>query len=447
MPIKRLTLCIAGTVLLIQGTHGQEPDDIFELEAFVVYEGLIDVVDGFTGEPYHESNAVVDGFREEFNNILLAYHRRLVVDEYRYLKSRIESSEAFAKDLDALAQRFGVNGFELPDDYLTRDRSMLARLLRDPFFKIESLVVWDLERLERMQPVRPSSKYGRDIRFNREAEKWERRITTQWEVSFQRRRQDGGISNIRVLRDQGLNLETNKGFHFCPPGLPPQVPPQAFKDVILTYPVFIHSREPAAQQVERLKNAFVINLSHIYDPFSWTVRRNVRNRGGFSGQLLERVEAAKLPVSDRDWFNPVLAQLLSDVITISHYGVEEIYDYAMLGKIPVNKNRLGEGLDLLNWNPGESRSVPYDPEQVYPVRVGFDSPREARFIVLDAYRRYGDAFLDRILEKLSSAEEPVSGREIVREALSESSGAPADAYIRAATKVQLAELERFRHEL
>jgi hypothetical protein len=421
---------------------------VIELEAFVVYEGLIDVIDGFTGEPYHESNRVVDSFREEFNNILLAYHKRLLQNELKALTEHVERDKAFVSALSELAETFGVSGFSIDEkEILTRDKSMLARLARDPFFKIEQLVVWDLDQLARYSGGKPRSKYAEDIRYNENLERWERRVTTEWKVNYSTPQRGGGYREVNVTKYQGLNLETNRGYHFCPPGVPANVPPYAFRDVILNYPIFINSKEPYQQQVERLQNEFVINLSHIYDPFSWAFRSNIRYRGTFFKQLLERVQSNRLPISDREWFDVVFTRLLCDVTTIKRHGAWETYDFEMLLKVPVNKNRLGDGLDLLNWNPGENREVSYNPTQQWPVQIDFDSARHARFILVDAYRRYEERFMTALRERLASVEGKVSGKELIKEVLADVSGVSADAYIRAATKAQKAELEKYRHQL
>src|SRR5210317_287626 len=72
---------------------------VIELEPFVVYEGLIDVVDGFTEEDYHQSNSVVDGFQETFNKILLGYHRKLLNEEYKHMVKSLEAGKEFSADL------------------------------------------------------------------------------------------------------------------------------------------------------------------------------------------------------------------------------------------------------------------------------------------------------------------------------------------------------------
>ena len=41
-------------------------------------------------------------------------------------------------------------------------------------------------KLERYKDRLPHSKYAKDIRYNAEADTWERRITTRWDVFFVR---------------------------------------------------------------------------------------------------------------------------------------------------------------------------------------------------------------------------------------------------------------------
>lgn len=440
-----LAACIPGHPLL---PAEEMVSGIIELEAFVVYEGLIDVIDGFTGEPYHEDNPVVEGFREEFNNILLAYHKQLLRNELHALMEHVERDKLFVGALSELAATFEVKGFSInEEELLSRDKSMLARLAKDPFFKIKKLVVWDIDKLARYRGGKPQSDFARDISFNEELGRWERRILTEWRVHYGTPTRDGGYRQVDVTRHQGLNLETNRGYHFCPPGIPADIPPHAFKDVVFNYPIFIDSKEPASGQIERLQNEFIINLSHIYDPFSWTVRSNIRYRGTFYQQLLPLIEERKFPVSDRDWFETVLTRLLCDITSMKLHGAMETYDFAMLNKVPVNKNRLGEGLDLLNWNEGEDRAVPYNPDSQYPIRIDFESARHARFILIDAYRRYEDRFINLLRDRLITVEEKVSGKELLKEVLADVSGVTAEVYIRAATKAQEAELERFRYKM
>jgi hypothetical protein len=420
--------------------------DVIALQPFVVYEGFIGVIDGFTGETYHEYNPVVEGFRENFNRILLGYHRRLLTEELGHMERQLRLEKAFGKDLAALADSFGMRGFQINEDSLLRiERAIMGRLLEDPFFKIEALVVWDLDRLRRAGRRGNWSQYARDIRINEETGEWERRITTTWKAGFAVPERNGSRGWYEVTKLQGLNLETNRGYHFIDRGLTGRIVPGAFRDVKLTYPILVNAEEPAPAQVARLQEAFLKNLAYIYDPFSWAWRRNMRFRGGFVQQFQRHVRSARLQVSDRDWFDPVLASFLNDLVTIQHHGINEIYDLEMLRKVPVNANILGEGLDLLNWNAGEARQVPYDPGHQLSARVHFNNPAGARFILLDAYRRYPGTFVEALRSNLLGLEKKVSGKDLVRRTIEEVSGMPADVYIQKAARVQEAELERFRH--
>lgn len=416
---------------------------VFELPDFVVYAGVIDVIDGFTGKPYPVGNPVVDGFRADFNKLLKGYHGRILVEEDRHLFARLKESEAYEAEMVALADSFGVTGYAVDHRrQLQIERAIFGRLLKDPFFKIKSLVVWDLDRLKKLEPSRPDSSYASDIRYNAEAGRWERRVTTRWKVDYL----VGGGRWHRVLKEQGLNLDTNKGYHFVDQGLTGKVTPSAFSDVILSYPIFINSEEGSEIQIKRLQETFIINLMSIYDPFSWGWRRNERYRTGVVNRVANLVEQSRFRVSDRDWFDRVLAHFLHDVVTVRLQGVNEVYSFAMLQKAPVNRNILGQGLDLLNWNDGENRSVDYDPEYQGQVRLNFDQVEGARFILLDAYRRYGDSLVVVLRNKLASLDSKMSGKDLIKEVIAELSGVSADAYIKAAARAQRAELEKFRYE-
>ncbi|NDV61593.1 hypothetical protein G0Q06_03940 [Puniceicoccales bacterium CK1056] len=439
-------------VLLVVATAGlqaaKDPDyvdpSVFELEAFVVYAGTIDVIDGFTGEPFNEDNPVVTAFREEFNQLLEGYHWTLLRSESEFMKMRIKLDTEFATDLEELAESFGIEGFERDKaKHLKIERAIFQRLMRDPFFRIEALIVWDLDKLKRMDGRHPTSEYAKDIRFNPDRGRWERRVTTRWEVGYRQ----GETDWRTVVKEQGLNLDTNKGYHFINQPLNLWVTPQAFDEVKLTYPIFFNSEEATDLQVQRLKSTFLTNLTSIYDPFSWLMRRNVRFRGGFQGQLIKAVQRNRIRVSDREWFDRVLANFLNDVITIKYRGVNEIYDLAMLQKVPVNRNVLGQGLDLLNWNPGEERSLNYDPTKQGPVNVNFNQAEGARFILLDAYRRHPDRLIEVFREKLNNLKKRVSGKELVKEVLQEATGYPVELYIEKASEVQEQLLEQFRYKL
>lgn len=424
---------------------------VIQMAPFVVYEGLIDVIDGFSEEDYHGGHAVVEGFRETFNQLLLGYHRKLLLNEYEFMVSRLKVGRAFVDDLNALSGTFGIKPFEvnLPNSFV-RERAVTRRLIRDPFFIIDALVVWDLDQLENYKDKKLYSKYAKDIRYNDELGKWERRITTKWEVNYVKANGRNFHYNAKF---QGLNLDTNRGYHLTDGGLGPDVVSTGFKKVKLTYPIFINYTEPVEVQIQRLQQTYVRNLYEIYDPYSWIARRQARFRLGtkFRGQFREEVNRANFRMKDAGWFNSVLTAFLTDVTTIKHEGVREIYDLEMYTKLACKTNLLGVGVDLLNWNEGEDRSLPYDPTVIRKPNVKFNNANGARFILLDAYRRYGNRVVEVLREKtlrqLDRKAPMVSGKELVKSVLEEVSGAPANAYIKAAEKAQLAELNKFAYKL
>jgi hypothetical protein len=426
------------------GLWAEEEPQVFELEAFVVYGGTVDVVDGFTGEPFSKENEVVEQFRESFNKLLLNYHRWLLRREATFMKNQIESNEATMAELTALAESFGVKDIPFNEaNNLVIERAIFNRLVKDPFFKIDALVVWELDRLRGHEADKPASPYARDIRYNAELGKWERRVTTDWHVAIRM----GAFDAIKVLKQQGLNLDTNRGYHFIDRPLTAKVKPDSFKDVRLTYPIIVDPREPTEAQVKRLQEIFVSNLASIYDPFSWASRRNMRFRGGFQGPLLRAVEATRFRFSDRKWFDPVLATFLNDVVTIKRQGIAEIYDHSLLRRIPVNGNLLGGGLDLLNWNPGENRSVNYDPTTQGTIGMNFNHPDGARFIILEAYMRDPARFLDALRDTLSDKRKGGSGMTLMMEVIEAATGEPAADFIEQAAQNQKEELDRYRYDL
>ena len=442
--------CILG-ISLGHSLCGQsdEPEmlgEVIDLEPFVIHAGEIDVIDGITGEPYSAGHSVVWGFADSMKDLLLKYHQRLLLEEIRFLNEYLIEGRKFSKDLAELADSFGIKNFRLNKErWRLKERSILYRLSTKPFFRINALIVWDKDRLEQMFPTLPESKYVRDIRFNPSTEVWERRVTTRWEVSFSQFNQRGRRGkSYHILKEQGLNLDTNEGFHFVSQGLPGQVPPNAFEEVEITYPIFFSSKEPVQDQVKRMQRLFVQNLYYIYDPFSWKARRQTRFRGGFSGDLLRHFEKQGYRVTDRDWFNPVLCNLLSDVITIRYHGLPEIYRLHAYRSFQLSQNILGNGLDLLNWNEGENRvgqhSAPYR-----KTRLNFNSPGGARFIALDAYMRYTDKFLDTLRDNLkNSARKKVSGRSMIENTIEEVSGTPFEIYLKNAVKSQIGIIEKYR---
>jgi len=330
-----------------------------------------------------------------------------------------------------------------------KEKAITNRLVKDPFFIIDALIVWDADRLERYKERRPHSKYAGNILYNPQTDSWERRITTKWEVFFVR---NDGSNSFYTEKYQGLNLDTNKGYHLIENGLPNDIVPNAFRKVNLTYPIFVNSFEPADVQIERLQKQLIANLYQIYDPYSWIARRNLRFRvrGRFQGDFKKEVSRINLPVTDRNWFEAILSNLILDIVTIKYYGAAELYDHEMLNKIPVNKNILGAGFDLLNWNEGENRSIDYDPTENRGVGVNFNNPAGARWVLVDAYRRYGIRVLDLIREELNtlaSQNKTIPGKQLVKKVLSQVTGTKAENYIKLAEKAQKQELEKFRYIL
>ncbi|MCZ6671550.1 MAG: hypothetical protein O7C75_01285 [Verrucomicrobia bacterium] len=172
---------------------------IFELKPFVVYEAEIDIIDGFTGEKYEGNNDVVLDFADTFNRILLGFHKKLLVYEIRHLNFRLEDGREFVKELAELADSFGIRNFKVNhDNWLRREIAIVQRLNQDPFFKIEALVAWDLDQLERSAWTLPDNKYARDIRFNEEKGIWERRVTTEWKVSYRPLTKDGAFNFLNT---------------------------------------------------------------------------------------------------------------------------------------------------------------------------------------------------------------------------------------------------------
>lgn len=415
---------------------------VIELKGIEVFSKSMKIIDGFTGKAYEGDHPTVIGFRREFDRILTDFHKELLVNEARMLALRTKVIDPFAADLSQLAQRFGMKEFSVKGPHFTREWSIFRRMAKDPFFNIEELVVWNLAEVKWKGP--PDNKYAKDIRFDESAQQWERRIQTKWEVDYVQPTQNN-LKSIYTFKEQGLNLDTKKGYHLIEIGLRPDVPPHAFKEVKLYYPIFFNTGKETIEEIEWLSEDFRENLSYIYDPFSWVARGNVRFRNGFHGQLKEHLSKERLPVTNRDWFEEVFAHLLNDIVTIKYWGVDSIYNAQMLASYTQNRNILGQGLDLLNWHPREKRKVNYDPNKPHRApRIDFENPRTARFILLDAYRRYGDALLEAIRERLASSDGKVDAKEMLRQSLEQVSGVPADTYIPAASRAQKKELERFQ---
>ncbi len=446
-PISKHVIAALWLTLMVPLTQrAQEPaaDEVVKMEPFnvTVYRGKIPIIDGFTGKDYMGENDVVFNFAQSFNKLLIAYHKKLVLDEIKHLQFRIKLGKEFEREMGQLTASFGFGAFTLDDStWLRRERAIITRLIREPFFKIKALIAWDLDRLNKIAPNKPESKYAGDIRYNIETGKWERRITDRWDVIFFKNvyKQGGSFSTDKT---QGLNLDTHKGFHFIERGLPVEVPSTAFQDVKLTYPIFYSDDQAGEKELRYLQETFIANLYFIYDPFSWVARRDTRFRGGFSRDCLEHINAQRIYVDDRDRFDVVFSRFLSDVVIIKLQGAEEIYSLHMLSKrLGESPRALGLGLDLLNWNKGEKRTAPDKPEA--EARISPATPGGFRFVMIDAYQRLGEPFIEKIRSRLlaqKKARQTINGHAMLTQVIEELSGMSYDEFARRAKIAQEAQL-------
>jgi hypothetical protein len=442
-----LGLALAAPLAL----RAQEPaeDEVVKMEAFNVtaYKGKIPIIDGFTGKDYKGDNDVVFNFAQSFNKLLVGYHKKLVLDEVKHLQFRIKLGKAFEREMAQLTTAFGFDKFALDNSqWLRRERAIITRLIREPFFKIKSLVAWDIDRLNKIAPNQPASKYAADIRFDPAAGKWERRITARWDVFFLNNPNNRRGGTFVTDKTQGLNLDTQRGFHYIEKGLPVNVPSTAFKEVSLTYPIFYSDHQVGEKELRYLQETFVANLQYIYDPFSWVARRDTRFRGGFSRECLEHIKAERIYVDDRDWFDEVLARFLSDVVTIKLQGAEEIYSLHMLSKrLSECPRALGVGLDLLNWNKGEKREAIDKPEA--EARISPATAGGFRFVLLDAYQRFGDTLVEKVKGRLlaqKEARKAIHGQTMFTQVIEELGGMPYAEFAERAKLTQEARLAEYK---
>lgn len=428
------------SVLPSTGWAQETDDDVITMEAFnvSVYGGEIKIIDGFTGKEYQGNNDLVFEFARSFNKLLLGFHKKLVIDEVKHMQMRVQLGDAFERQMNVLSKAYQMKEFELDrTTWLRREKSIVTRLMKEPFFRIDALVVWDIDRLNAMAPAAPRNKYAADIHYNEELEKWERRITSKWNVVF-RRNPNRANSVFTTHKEQGLNLDTLAGFHYIDFGLPLIVPPHAFREVRLTYPIFYSDKDQSEEALTYLREKFVANLYFIYDPFSWVARRDTRFRGGFIEDCTEHIQKHKMPISDRKWFDPVFARLLSDVVTIRLQGAEEIYSLQMLSKRLWESPRwLGVELDLLNWNKGEKREAQNKPESLY--QLGYQDARGMRYVLIDAYQRFGDNLLKEIRAEMLAAnadKRKINGQQMLREVIAKLSGMTYEEFGQRAVQVQ-----------
>lgn len=443
-----LVVWLALAVSLSLRAQDAPEDEVIKMEPFNVtaYGGKIPIIDGFTGKEYQGDNDVVFNFAQSFNKLLLGYHKKLVLDEVKHLQFRVKLGRDFEREMSKHTASFGFGSFRLDDStWLRRERAIITRLIREPFFKIKALVAWDLERLRQIAPNRPDSKYAADIRFQPETGQWERRITQRWEVFFFNHPNRRG-SAFSTEKTQGLNLDTHRGFHYIERGLPVNVPSHAFKEVSLTYPIFYSDQQVGEKELRYLQETFIANLYFIYDPFSWVARRDTRFRGGFSRDCLEHIQAQRIYVDDREWFDGVFARFLSDVVTLELQGADEIHSLHMLNKrLNESPRTLGLGLDLLNWNKGERREAIDKPEA--EPRISPTSPEGFRFVMIDAYQRWGELLVEKIRSRLLTQKESrqrVNGRTLLTRIIEELSGQPFGEFALQARIVQEAHLARHK---
>ena len=428
----------------------EDPGFFVTLDAYVKYGGDIDVIDGLTGRAYHSDNAVVKAIYSSFPQIMGGMHAKLLELEARYMNFYLTQGVQHERELSALAESFGITRFSMDRSrWMVREKAILQRLHNEPFFLIKELVIWEKEYLDEDLP---DNKWAKNIRYNWETQSWERRVLTDWDVNtVQVTRWNNGKLNTNVQmveKLQGLNLETNKGFHIITGGrgLGRYVQPGDFKEVTVSYPIFVSRREDANEQIERLQKQIVENLSHLYDPFTWVARRSTRFRNAFSSELINYFRERKYRVKDRDWFDPVICHFLNDVVTVKRYGLREVYDIYLTQQFANSKNVLGKDLDLLNWHEGEKR----EGERVNRDRkiwLNYKNTQGVRFVLLDAYLRYGDKFVDALRLELTSSKKKVIGKGIIENVIAEVSGVPAEKYISAAIKAQRAGLEQYRQKM
>ena len=415
---------------------GDNDDFLIELESYVKYGGSIDVIDGMTAKEYHGDSQVVKAIYTNFPKIMGGLHNRLLDLEARHMAYQMTQGIRHGKELSALAKTFNIKGFYLDDEnWLKKERTILARLKAKPFFKIKEIVVWELEDLSGVA-IR-DNKRGENLKFNIDTLKWERRILTEWEVNIRTRN-----SFKRANKWQGLNLDTNQGFHISDV-LPGSVYTGSFEEVKVSYPIIVSRSEDDQAQIDRLQRLIVKNLSYLYDPFSWAGRRNTRFRTVFASRLKTHMEQRTYKISDRDWFDPLICNFLNDVVTLKIYGLKEVYGMYITQRFENSRFLMGEAMDPLNWHEGEDRSSSVARKNA-KVRLNFKSPEGARFVLLDMYLRYGDTFLDTLRLKLTSLTRKTESAPLIRASIEEVSGVAADTYINAALRAQEAGILSYR---
>ena len=135
--------------------------------------------------------------------------------------------------------------------------------------------------------------------------------------------------------------------------------------------------------------------------------------------------------------------LLNDVAQIKTLGVGEIYELQAIQRWKLSQNVLGEGLDLLNWHKGEKR-VGKDINPEAKIWINYENVWGARFVVLDAYMRYTDKFLNAVRMRVLDSKNRMSGQDLFKEAIEEVSGVPFDKFYQSAKAAQTQMMEKYR---
>ena len=134
------------------------------------------------------------------------------------------------------------------------------------------------------------------------------------------------------------------------------------------------------------------------------------------------------------------------MVTIKLQGAEEIYDRHMVGKrFGESPQILGAGYDPLNWNKKEKRKAPDKPEAI--VKLNHKSSWGLRYVLIDAYQRFGDELLDRIRVQLTAANtsrKKINGESMIKAVVSDLAGMPFDDFGKRAARAQEAKLAEFR---
>lgn len=407
---------------------GDDDQFLIQLDAYVKYGGDIDVIDGMTGQKYTRDNAVVKAIHSNLPKIMGGLHKKLLELEAKHMSFQMTEGVSHAQKLGGLAKLFGIKGYRLDtENWLRKERTILARLKAKPFFKIKEIVVWEKEELSAIA-LRDNER-GKNLRFNVDTNSWERRVLTEWEVNIRSRNRFK-----KVNKWQGLNLDTNRGFHISET-LPGNVYTSAFREVNVNYPLIVSRDEDPEAQIERLQRQIVKNLSYLYDPFSWAARRNTRFRTKYASGLMNHMRNMGYRVENRDWFDPVICHFLNDIVTVEMYGLEEVYNLFGTQRWENSRYLLGEAMDPLNWHEGEDRPTSSGPRNP-KINLNFDRPDGARFVMLDMYLRYGYVFAENLREKLTNLKKKEDPVEIIKQAIAEVSGIAADTYIQAALKAQ-----------